>query len=116
MHKRTPSRKGTQVQVIIFPVRELISSSRYPSAIKCYVYRKLHTGSSDRIGKVGARAADLFSQLSGRLPIKEWVAFMSARNLVICFEFRSSLQCAIKLMNEVLVRRSAELAYRSRRG
>ena len=52
----------------------------------------------------------------GGLAIKEWVAFMSARNLVICFEFRSSLQRAIKLMNAVLVRRSAELAYRSRRG
>ena len=40
---------------------------------------------------------------------------MSVRNVVICFDFRASLQRAIKLMNSVLVRRSVELACRSRR-
>ena len=49
------------------------------------------------------------------MAIKEWVTFMSVLNVVICFDFWASLQRGIKLINFVLVRRSVELAYRSRR-
>lgn len=44
----------------------------------------------------------------------EWITFVSAQDLVISFS--GWLQLTIKLMKAVLVRRSAELAYWSRRG
>lgn len=53
--------------------------------------------------------------MSARMAIKEWVTFMSVRNVAICFDFRASLQRAIKLMNVALVRRSVEPANWSRR-
>jgi hypothetical protein len=49
------------------------------------------------------------------MAIKEWVTFMSVLNVVICFDFRASLQRAIKLMNLALVRRSVEPANWPRR-
>ena len=53
--------------------------------------------------------------MSARMAIKEWVTFMSVRNVAICFDFRASLQRVIKLMNVALVLRSVEPANWSRR-
>jgi hypothetical protein len=42
--------------------------------------------------------------MSARMAIKEWVTFMSVSDVVIFFDFRESLQRAIKLMNLALMK------------